>query len=64
MRKYKSNFKEQRVLKQSIKSVPEKETDTPLLRSTVAMKVDPYGMDMLSLAFPLLVSSILRGRML
>lgn len=65
MSKRLSNQEYQRIkiLKQHIKSVPERETKEPLLKSTVAMKVDPYGMgDMISIMFPLMMMAQRMGR--
>lgn len=41
-----SDYKNRKKLKQQIKSIPEKETDKPLLKSSVKMLRDPHGLDM------------------
>jgi len=53
-----SEYKTKKTLKQNIKSMPEKETDEPLLKSTVKMKTDPYGFDWpLGFMWPILMKS-------
>ena len=62
MKKSRAEYKKMKTLKQKIKSTPEKETDKPLLKSTVKMKTDPYGIDMLGFMWPILAKSALRGQ--
>ena len=55
-----AEYKRLRAIKQGIKSTPEKETDKPLLKSTVRMKPDPYDYDLASLMFPMLMMAKLQ----
>ena len=50
-----SEYKKRKSLKQSIKSIPEKETNNPLLRSTIIMN-NPFLTDsLMEMAFPMLM---------
>ena len=50
-----SEYKKRKSLKQSIKAIPEKETNNPLLRSTITLN-NPFRTDpLMEMAFPMLM---------
>ena len=56
----KSDYKKLKKLKQNIKSLPEKETEKPLLVSTVRMKPSAYDYDLAGIMFPMLMMAKLQ----
>ena len=61
MKKYKADYKARKELKQLAKNTPEKETKEPVIHTT-RMNVDPYGVDLMSFAFPMLMGAMLRRK--